>query len=367
MAATAAEAFTQGTTFGQANIAGNKSQINTGNASARVPSYTSSSPTEESYYMGGMGSLTAPASGQVTGCTGSSTDLDAPTHGKCESVRMIMHDPGKKDMMFPLNKYSDPLVVKRNAVNSNAETYLGSMTPTGTYSGCTERTVTAHDTYITETCNQYLAPEENQTCYEVLNVTIDLVQACVPGTPEFPFQFNTTDVGGESWKISSICFGGVTLVECWSGGYQANSFTAPSPSNFVPTVNDARIGPVAFGTTCYPHTHYPDKYREFYYSQPVCDPNTDFCTMTMYSVPHWAETTLLCPDGSYLAQNNLFGTSACYTYDPNCDCDVEVQGTPVLNYTQQWTQQYRRTGITPTPVDSWDNQCSALQARVPTQ
>jgi hypothetical protein len=356
MAATAAEAFTQGKTFGQANIAGNKSQINTGNASARVPSYTSSSPAEESYYMGGMGSLTAPASGQVTGCTASSTDLDAPTHGKCESVRMIMHDPGKKDMMFPLNKYSDPLVVKRNDVKSNAETYLGSMTPNGNYSGCVNRTVNGPATYVTETCDQYLTMDPPQTCYEVLNVVVNQTQGCVEGTAEFP-TYLTYPSTGDTWDVASICAGGTTRVHCQSGSYSQSSTFVASPSAFTATVNDPVIGPVALGTTC--HTSGGVTAVWFYYSRPVCDPNTDFCTMTMYDVTRFPEYNYTCTPPAYPD-----GFGGCLMWDPNSSSEIRVgDAVQSLATVHQWTQQYRRTASVVTFTDVWDNQCAALQAR----
>lgn len=180
------EAFNAGTTFGKDNIQGVKGQISTTKATTSVPNYTSTS-SESSYYQGGKGSLSAPASGQVTGCTSTTgkSDPDAATHGKCESVRMIMKDPGKKDALYPINKNTDPLMTKRNTVRDSAEAYLGLSAPTGSYSGCTEKTTTTPDQYITESCNEWpQKTQEQKSCFKTAIVTIESVQAgnCPQGT-----------------------------------------------------------------------------------------------------------------------------------------------------------------------------------------
>lgn len=180
---TPAGAFNDGTTFGKANIGTAKAKISTTEASSTtkgVPNYTATDPAS-SYYMGGTGSLTAPAASNVTACTSGTAATDAHTHGKCEGVRMLMKDPGKKDLMFPLSKTADPLVVKRNAVAGDAETYLGSLIVKGAYSGCATKAVKDPDTFQTETCNQYLTAGEEK-CHEILTVTVTTSESCVQGT-----------------------------------------------------------------------------------------------------------------------------------------------------------------------------------------
>ena len=154
-------AFSQGTQFGKDNVGNVKGQITTSNANASVPNYTTSN-SASSYYQNGQGSLNAPAAGDVSSCTltPGTSDGDAHTHGKCESVRMIMNDPGKKNVMFPLDKNTDPLVIERNNVRANPESYLGSLAPSGNYSACVDRVINEPDTYTEEVCNQYINRED---------------------------------------------------------------------------------------------------------------------------------------------------------------------------------------------------------------
>lgn len=206
------EAFDTGQTFGKDNINGVKGQINSTKASDSVPNYTSTDPAS-SYYQGGKGSLTAPASGQVTGCTSTSgsSDQDAFTHGKCESVRMIMNDPGKKAALYPINKNTDPLMTERNTVRDGADTYLGSSTPTGNYSGCSEKTTTSPDQYITESCNEW--PQNTtsqQSCFKTALVTASmtttLIANCEQGTwMKMPYTPMTQDGASQLREIWLYC------------------------------------------------------------------------------------------------------------------------------------------------------------------
>ncbi len=345
---TPADAFSDGQSFGSANKGTAKAKINTTEASTGVPNYTSTDPAS-SYYMGGMGSLTAPATSGMLSCTSTpgSSDPDAHTHGKCESVRMLMNDPGKKNVMFPLNPKTDPLATKRDLVAGDAETYLGSLIVSGAYSGCVTKTVKDPDTYQTETCNQYLTAGE-ESCLETLNIIVEMNEVCVPGTYEYPYTFTTRDRGGETWVTSSLCAGGGIRVQCWSGGGQTNSFTIP--------LNDPAVTPV-LGTTCYPHTKYPSLFRRFYYKDLVCNGPANSCTVTMFDVPDWDPDIYRCPSNQDLAYGS------CYSQN---DGSYVGPATYVgLNIQHIWTQQFRINSSEPTFVDSWDNQCGPLEARLP--
>lgn len=344
---TATDAFNEGTAFGKANLGVAKGKIDTPTATTGVPNYAASDPAS-GYYMDGKGSLTTPAAASVTSCTSSSgaADPDAHTHGKCEATRMLMKDPGKKDLMFPLNKKTDPLVMKRNAVVGDPETYLGSLIVSGAYSGCATRTIKNPDQYLTETCNQYLAAGEER-CQEILNIIVQMKELCVPGTYENPFTFTTRDRGGETWVTSSLCAGGGIRVQCWSGGGQTKAFTIP--------LNDPATTPV-LGTTCYPHTKYPSLYRLFYYQNLVCNSATNSCSVQMFDIPAWAPNSYSCPGGG-----SSGGDGYCYDQDGT---RVGAE-TSTPNIQHSWTQTFRINSSEPAFIDSWDNQCSALEARLP--
>lgn len=194
-----AAAFTDGTAFGKTNTGKTKGQITTDNATGTIPNYTTTD-SASSYYLDGKGSLTAPAAGDVNNCTTTKGDADADAyvHGKCEGVRMIMQDPGKKNVMFPINKTTDPLMVKRNAVKADPDSYLGSLTTTGNYSGCVEKTITQPDSYTTEVCDQFLK-RVDKTCQEILSVTVTKVTSCtgvsLSGAPSGGYYTTTASCG----------------------------------------------------------------------------------------------------------------------------------------------------------------------------
>jgi hypothetical protein len=363
---TPAEAFALGTSFGQANNGGNAANITSGNASAQVPNYTPSN-SASSYYNNGQGSLNGPASGDVTTCTNTSTDPDDYTHGKCESVRMLMHNPGAAQAAFPINRTTDPLMTTRNTVKSDPSTYLGGLSPQGAYSGCTQQTVTSPPTYTTETCVQALGVSP-QTCHKTLSVVVNTIQLCQPGTYEFPFRFDTHDVGGEWWITDSMCAGGTIRVQCASGGYQASTFHIP--------LNASNTTPIQ-GTTCYPHTHYGGMYRIFYYVNPHCDAAANLCTVTMYDVPAWSPTINTCPAGYNWGPVGMSYDPSTFTcvgepyqgVDPITGDSVMITPTspPIStapNIQHTWTQTYRMISDGYTYTDNWDDQCASMAARV---
>lgn len=177
------DAFNAGSTFGNTEIGTAKGAISDANAKdpgKGIPNYTDNDPASANY-LGGYGSLTGPASTQANDCVTNSSDPDAHIHGKCEATRMLLKDPGKKNAMFPLDKKLDPLVVKRNVVSADAESYLGSLIVKGDYNGCVKRTITNPDQYETEFCHQFLT-RNDQSCTETLTVTVTVIETCVPGT-----------------------------------------------------------------------------------------------------------------------------------------------------------------------------------------
>lgn len=369
---TPAEAFALGTSFGQTNNGDNAANITSGNASAQVPNYTPSN-SASSYYNNGQGTLDGPATGDVTTCTSTSTDPDDYTHGKCEGVRMLMHNPGAAQGAFPINRTTDPLMTMRNTVQSDPSTYLGGLSPQGGYSGCTQQTVTSPPTYTTETCVQALGVSP-QTCNKTLSVVVSTIQLCQPGTYEFASTFTTHDVGGEWWTTDSMCAGGTIRVQCASGGYQASTFHIPlDASNTTPMQ----------GTTCYPHTHYGGMYRIFYYVNPHCDEAANLCTVTMYDIPAWDPVTYSCSGGTYGPNPNdpnanYYDQSTYVCSDPNggvwtqvCDaygnCSQQLPTwtpTTAPNIQHTWTQTYRMISDGYAYTDHWDDQCASMAARV---
>lgn len=361
--ADAAAAFTEGTQFGKDNVGNAKGQITSGNASSSVPNYT---PTDSAsnYYLDGKGSLTAPASGDVSNCTSTpgTSDPNAHTHGKCEGVRMLMSDPGKKNVMFPLDKNTDPLVIERNNVRANPESYLGTLNPTGNYGACVDKTINEPDTYTEEVCNQFIK-REDKTCQENLTVTVTKTESCVPGTYIASGVYAARD---DTNRIEARCdFDhsnmNFRILSCDStnGCYGSwRTFTlnmsAPSSGNSPQNAYE-RVG----SWTLRPTT----------YTSQGCNSTTNTCSITfnIYSESSY------CPNGS-----SIFGMG-CNQYCtkggfPSCgfgSCSCPNGGTvstsPIITRTLigQIPLNFSRPRFIITQTDTWDDQCAAYKSRLP--
>lgn len=334
---TPSEAFSDGKSFANANIGTAKSKISTTEASSTtkgVPNYTATD-LASSYYMGGTGSLTAPATTDVLGCTSTSsaTDSDAHTHGKCESVRMLMNDPGKKDLMFPLSPKTDPLAVKRDLVAGDAETYLGSLIVSGAYSGCATKTVKEPDTYQTETCNQYLTAGE-ESCKEILTVTLTITESCVPGAW----------YGGQLFGIAA-------------GGWQMQ-VDAFCDMNRADGMLALRFTPIGLHGAC--SIGYLDAPKApFTVTDTVGWKKGGYVNHELTSAFHWK---------GYCTVTNYIGYEPGYTQGCAggvCSYTFRMTENRWGNIAIGGASNLPEPHLVITETDNWDNQCTALEARLP--
>ena len=351
---TATDAFNEGNTFGKANIGTAKAKISTSTASDAnkgVPNYTASDPAS-SYYMGGTGSLTAPATAGVTGCTSTpgTSDPDPHTHGKCEGVRMLMNDPGKKNVAFPLNKKTDPLVIKRNSVAGDADTYLGSLIVSGAYAGCAAKTVKDPDKYETETCNQYLAPEPNQTCNEVLNVTLTITESCVPGSWYGGFLVGSPPAAGHFQRVHAYCDmnrsdGMIRLRFTPEGLHGACTVGYLDVPKAPFTVSDY-VGWGVTGTSCDGDGNCSEDYGPVNYELTNVHHWKGSCTVTNY----------IGFEPGYI--QGCSGGTCSYTFRQTDSRWANI-------YAPMVAAPFNEPKLIITETDNWDNQCAALEARVP--
>jgi len=345
------DAFNDGNAFGQDNVGTAKAQISTTtatDANKGVPNYTATDPAS-GYYLGGTGSLTAPATAGVTDCTSSegTSDPDAYTHGKCEGVRMLMNDPGKKSVMFPLNSTTDPLVVNRNTVAGDPETYLGSLIVGGAYAGCTDKTIKDADKYLTETCNQYLVAGEER-CEEILTVRVTTAY-CSIGDVLYSYSTYKGDT------VQVLCdanpsqlrvignFNGWCYTDYIAYQHQAFISVAPIPAvaqkgtvaYYSPRFSSIPSGQIA---TMNPHASPNNVLFGSFYRRgcmvelmpSACDMSLETCTINLRLINQY---------------NNDDG------YYPDI---VENLSSPPIKTPQYHAEE-----------DIWDNQCSALEARLP--
>jgi len=243
MADSTSDAFAAGTSFGQSNNANNAANINSTNASTYTPNYTNTN-SASTYYGNGQGVLDTPASTDVSGClnTPGSADPDPYTHGKCEGVRMLGKNENNSNNTYALNPATDPLIAARNAAQSNSATYLGSMNPQGSYSGCMQQTVTTPATYTTQTCVQALGVS-TQTCDRTLIVSIP---GTIPATPDYSCASGQILIGQQ---CQSPSIAALVNYSCSAGSSLNGTTCQPAPSTATASYS-CGSGQTLSGTSC---------------------------------------------------------------------------------------------------------------------
>ena len=292
-----AQAFTQGaSTFSESGAA--SSVLNSTQATTVVPSYATTNSLS-SYYSGGNGQMTAPGAAMVSSCQGY-TSTNQSSQQQCNAVNFISgQQPGNNTGGFTMNA-QDPLVATGTAIANNPTAVVGSLS--GTYSGCSTTSGTSPATYQTQTCTEN-AIQQNQTCQDVLNVTIQTQQVCTPGLPTQQTSFSFPDiwVGGSftgatyttSVTVSPICATPNFQISCndsyWWTGARGASFT-------IDTTNQGNPNPTYAGfclpapenyTACYNSGKYSWYYSDtvlIYYSNLQCD-SGGTCTANFQAVP----------------------------------------------------------------------------------
>lgn len=376
---TPAQAFDAGKAFGQsgAGAAAVKGAISGTSAAVKVPQYGTSN-ANSAYYGGGDGDTRTPGSARVTECA-SRTYSDPRQQVECDAINDLANNRSTRPPLIITP--ADPILVQGRAVKADPFALAGAFG--GAYGACRTTTVTRPATYEEEICNEYKTLGD-QACQKTLSVTVRTDSLCVTGSYEYPHLYTTDDVGGEDWRIDSLCAGGTIRVQCWSGGYQNTSFVVPL---------DATGTIPVYGTTCYPHTHYPNRKHRFYYSNPQCDAATKLCTVRIHDVPDWDPDSFFvygdawdpylyaCPAG----QTAGFDIQSC-DGDGNCStlarnrCYQQQCGGPVFGWScdwvdvgaatitgirslRSWIQTFHSEGETYTFEDHWDDRCTLLEAR----
>jgi hypothetical protein len=364
---TPAQAFEAGKAFGQSpqGAAAVKGSISGANAVDQVPHHGTSHP-HSALYDGGKGDPRTPGGNRVTECA-TAHYADARQQVECDAINDLANNRSARPPLAIVP--ADPILVKGAAVKADPASVAGAFG--GAYGACTTTTVTRPATYEEEVCNEFKTLGE-EVCHKVLNVTVRTDKVCVMGTYEYPYTFTTHDVGGESWRIDSLCAGGTIRVQCWSGGYQNRSFAIP--------LGRTDTSPV-LGTTCWPHTRGKNAayVHHFYYSHQICDSATRLCQATLYDVPGWDPYRYACPAGQVTGDQVQVCSDFCWTLDKS-DCYRQECSGPIweqscnwvyaskatvagINVLRSWTQSFHSEGETYSFEDSWNDQCTLLEAR----
>ena len=297
------DAFNQGAAMGRSGNAAARTQINPTTAQGTVPGYTTSPP--QASYFGGAG-LGSQAGAATSACAaagnGNTTGAQA-----CNAVNFAQTNPTRRPT-FSIAP-NDPLLTRARTVTAEPQSIAGNIT--GTYSGCSVQTTTTPDRFETALCHQYRTTE-TLTCDKVLIVTPVLTPGCSDG--EFLTRV-TADPCPACIDYLAFDF------SCAVDSYRMHAFTVDKGSGEVYMDLGTQNVPGALNTQI-SKTPGPSRIDGFY------------CYQTFYSQSCSGAN---CSIGAWFA-NPCQGTS--------------FQGVS--------------TFAMPTRVsftDTWDNQCSALEAR----
>jgi len=297
------DAFNQGAAMGRAGNAVARTQINPTTAQGTVPGYTANPPQASYFGSAGLGSQAAAATSACAAAgNGSTTGAQA-----CNAVNFSQTNPTHRPT-FSIAP-NDPLLTRASTITADPQSIAGNIA--GTYSGCSVQTTTTPDRFETALCHQYRTTE-TLTCDKVLIVTPVLTPGCSDG--EFLTRV-TADPCPACIDYLAFDF------SCAVDSYRMHAFTVDKGSGEVYMDLGTQNVPGALNSQI-PKTPGPSRIDGFY------------CYQTFYSQSCSGAN---CSIGAWFA-NPCQGTS------------FEGVSTFAMPTRVSFT-------------DTWDNQCSALEAR----
>ena len=297
------DAFNQGAAMGRSGNAAARTQINPTTAQGTVPGYTTSPPQASYFGSAGLGSQAAAATSACAAAgNGNTTSAQA-----CNAVNFSQTNPTRRPT-FSIAP-NDPLLTRARTITADPQSIAGNIA--GTYSGCSVQTTTTPDRFETALCHQYRTTE-TLTCDKVLIVTPVLTPGCSDG--EFLTRV-TADPCPACIDYLAFDF------SCAVDSYRMHAFTIDKGSGEVYMDLGTQNVPGALNTQI-PKTPGPSRIDGFY------------CYQTFYSQSCSGAN---CSIGAWFA-NPCQGTS------------FEGVSTFAMPTRVSFT-------------DTWDNQCSALEAR----
>lgn len=307
-AASLPEAFTQGSQFGRSRNTAARSGIDAGTASTTVPGYTNTAPAAG--YFGGPG-LGTPSAATLAHCA------TAPQDATCQAVNFSQTNPAQRPS-FTIDA-NNPMLTRSKAITADPASIAGNLA--GTYSACTTQTIPSPDIFTNRICNEYRRLEQN-TCTRTLNVSVtDNGLSCnagdyLTGNPRIMLIRPVVFVG-------AICAEDIRFQWYWGysecNGISAglyNTSVMPSPQQQRQMVNLGCGGA--------------------YYVEGGCPDGN--CTYSVGLPNALATCSQPCDDGC---------------------CAWETADWPLAQLT------FKQAVHTFTYNDAWDNQCAALEARLP--
>ena len=298
------DAFNQGATLGRSGNAAARAQISGSTAQSSVPGYTANPP--QTSYFGSPGIAAPAAAAAANACTGSGSTGDFAAQA-CNAVNFSQTNPTRRPL-FSIG-HSDPLLTGAKSITADPQAIAGNIA--GTYSGCTVQTTTQPDRFETALCHQYRTTE-TLSCDKVLIVTPTQTPGCSDG------QFLTRVTADPCPKcVDYVAFD----FSCGANSYLMHVFTIFKRGGQVFMELGAQNVPGTLNTQI-PQTLGPSQI------------DSNFCYQTYYSQSCLGAN---CSIGAWFS-NPCQGTS--------------YQG--VSTFAMPTTVSF---------IDTWDNQCAALEKR----
>jgi conjugal transfer mating pair stabilization protein TraN len=341
-----------------------RGMVNTPNAQATVPGYTTT-PPETVYY--GQPNLSAPATARLALCS-SSTD---PTCQASSTAIQSAITP-----RTPVGPY-DPSVVATKAIVSNPTSSLGDLSQY--YSSCTTTPVAGTGGTENKLCNRYVSIG-NVKCSNFLHVAVDRTPNCQEG--DWAFSVDGQRNGADHVLIKARCDMAqhkTQVIEYYAYGEQGDCGTGWQITTIPTTIPQlTRIGTISphWDSSCRPGMGL------FALAGSGCNAHTcDF--RFQYGYPVYS-----CPfgqlSGDKLMFNGLPGDPRnCYSFDVPTDGGACV--APAVAAQQPATAEsgcasqqgaaavgvnswgptidfnFPVPGVVTTATDGWDNQCAILE------
>jgi hypothetical protein len=318
---TPGEALSAGKGVGSSGAPAIGTVITSGTAPATVPHFSATQP--QAGLFGGSSALVPEGAGQVAGCQSAPADPDGRRQQQCEATNFLSRKSSPAKFNIPPN---DPVLNAARPITGNPESILGSMS--GTYSACTQQTVSAPPRKQIEVCAETRAPEE-RTCEKVLTVTVTQQSSCVPGT-----WFTSLFIGAypDAFRQIGIRVFAYCQAEGPVGLYIYNDTTEEEGRTGAATVwvdpATGMVAPQTLTNISAQDLHFGHFFNRVVYHGGSCGP--DSCSF-LFEIYGWRCSRGGCFRGGTQA-------SGWFTYP-----------RPRISYTVS---------------DQWDNRCAAMEARL---
>jgi hypothetical protein len=325
-----ADAFNQGTTFGKTGNAAARGQVTGESARSTVPNFTAA-PAETSYF--GNPGLGTSSSAKVGACAGA-----GPSGGysdqDCNAVNFSQTNPARRPS-FSIAP-SDPLLTRAKTITADPQPIAGNLA--GTYSGCTVQTVTRPDIFETLICHQYRNMEQ-LTCQKLLTVQVSWSNNCTPGTWFGNFWVNTWGNGEVGSRFAGIAISAY----CQMSDMVRMAFHAICTEEPCSGSADIQVDATSGAASPQIFTNFIG--RSWY--------TTDLFNRVDYN------------GGGCTADQCSFAFCTRYEADYTICDDITCTTTSINETRACGTFTFERPRNIATVTDAWDNQCTALEARLP--